>query len=604
MKFLISLAAAGLIAIALHVPIWQMSLEAPQYPKGLKLVAYGNRIEGDLREINIINHYVGMETIEVVPAPEMALYPYALYLLLGLCLAAPFHRRLAQLALAGILATGVVILADLQWWLHDFGQNLHPGAPIRVEPFTPLALGTSTIGNFKSTAFVSWGYLCFFGAAVLVFVVGKLSKKKSEEALSRAKAAGVVLAALVPAYGARAAEVPVQGRIDAAPRGSVVYIESGVHQGAIVIHGPLTLRGAEGAILEGTGVGNVVTILGDGVVLEGLTVRKSGREVSEEAAGIKVEGSDHLIRGNRVEDVYFGIHFARGRGNRIEDNVIVPGERYGARPGHGVSLWYQEDAVVRGNRIDRARDGIYLSFVDGLLVEDNEISRSRYGVHSMYSKRATFRGNRIRENLLGAALMYSEGLTMTCNRIELHREGASAYGVLLKDIADLVLERNELLSNRVGIYADSTPLGPGRKAFVRDNTFAGNDAALALQSNVALTFAGNRVENNLTVVRTEGGGISRKSEWTEEGRGNYWDDYRGFDRDGDGVGDLPYQYEAVMNEMMTRSPLSRAFLYTPAHVALESGARLFPVYRPAPLVVDDSPLMQSPETSCAQADSR
>jgi nitrous oxidase accessory protein len=603
MKFVFNVAAAGLILLAMHVPIWEMRLEAPQYPKGLTLVAYGDRIEGDLREINIINHYVGMETIEVVPAPEMALYPYALYLLVGLCLAAPFHRRLMQLAVAGVLVTSVVILADLQWWLHDFGQNLHPGAPIRVDPFTPLALGSSTIGNFKSTAFVSWGYLCFFGAAALVYLGWRLSTKK-EQVGSRAKAAAVVVLSFLAPPATRAGEIPLQARIDAAPRGSVVSVEAGVHQGPLVVRGPLTVTGAGGAVIEGNGVGNVVTIEGDGVVFEGFIVRRSGREVSEEAAGVKIEGNDHVIRDNRIEDVYFGIHFARGRNNRVEDNDIVPGERYGARPGHGISLWYQEGALVRGNRIDRARDGIYLSFVDGLLVEDNEISRSRYGVHSMYSKRATFRSNRVRANLLGVALMYSEGLEMTCNRIELHREGASAYGVLLKDISDLLLERNEFLSNRVGIYADSTPLGPGRKAIVRDNTFAGNDAALALQSNVALTFSGNRVENNLTVVRTEGGGISPRSQWTEAGRGNYWDDYRGFDRDGDGIGDLPYQYEAVMNEMMSRDPLSRAFLYTPAHLALESGARLFPVYRPAPLVVDESPLMRFSKTACAEATTR
>ena len=74
-RALCSLLASVLLVIALFVPFWQMTLQAPQYPNGLKLVAYGTEIGGDLREINIINHYVGMGHIDAVPAPEMALFP-------------------------------------------------------------------------------------------------------------------------------------------------------------------------------------------------------------------------------------------------------------------------------------------------------------------------------------------------------------------------------------------------------------------------------------------------------------------------------------------------------------------------------------------------
>lgn len=165
----LALAAAALLAASWWLPLWQMSLEAPQYPRGLKLVAYGNRVEGDLKEINILNHYVGMEKIKEVPAPEMALFPYALGVLVLATAAAPFvGRTFLKLTMWGTLAMPVVTLLDLQWWLHTFGQNLDPRAPLSfIKPFTPLALGISKVGNFHSTAMISWGIGAMLAAVVL-----------------------------------------------------------------------------------------------------------------------------------------------------------------------------------------------------------------------------------------------------------------------------------------------------------------------------------------------------------------------------------------------------------------------------------------------------
>jgi nitrous oxidase accessory protein len=579
-----SLLAAGLIGLSFYLPLWKMTLEAPQYPAGLRLQAYGCRIEGDLREINIINHYVGMEPIAAVPAPEMGLFPYALIALGLLSAAAPFHRRIRQLAVLAIVLIAVAILVDMQLWLREFGQNLNPEAPIRVEPFTPLAIGTSKVGNFTAHSMVSWGYFSLLGAALALYLGGRVPSRKLSSSVGRAATVFLLVA-----------EPSLQERLDSTPPGGTLIVEGGVHRGPIAIRGPLTVIGVDRPVVDGGGVGSVVQIVGDSVVLRGFVLRNSGRHVSEEAAGIKVRGSDHLIESNYLEDVYFGIHLSDGFGNVVRGNVIFPGERHGERPGHGVSLWYQKDARVLSNVVGRARDGVYLSYADDVRIEDNEVFESRYGVHSMNSSRSTFERNRLRGNLLGAALMYSREIVLRGNLIEEHREGATACGILLKDIGELRLEDNVIVGNRVGIYADSVPLGRVTEALVRGNILAGNDTALALQASVRLTFIENRVESNLTAVRSEGAALSSNL-WSRNGRGNYWDDYRGFDRDGDGIGDLPYRYEAVMNDMIRREPLSRAFVYTPAHLALESAARLFPVFRPAPLVVDEHPLMSpSPE---------
>lgn len=389
----------------------------------------------------------------------------------------------------------------------------------------------------------------------------------------------------------------LQARIDAAAPGSTIRVR-GTWAGPLRIDKPLVLEGAEGAMIVGDGAGSVIEIAGSDVTVRGLEIRRSGRATSAEAAGVKAAGDRHRIEDNVIEDVYFGVHLSDGDGNVVIGNRIVPGMGSGVRPGHAVSLWYQRGALVQDNDIEDARDGVYLSFADDVRVIGNRVRGSRYGVHSMYSERSVFEGNVLEDNLLGTALMYSTRLQMRCNRIERHREGATAYAILLKDIDDVVLADNVLVGNRVGIYADNVPLGRGTEAILRDNLIAGSDAALALQSTVRLTFFGNTVVDNLTAVRSEGGRLSTDNRWSRDGRGNHWDDYAGYDADGDGVGDLAYRYEAVFDELVRRTPALRAFLYTPIHVAIESAARAFPVIPRQPLVIDEHPLMRPGARGC------
>lgn len=607
-QVVLSLVAAGLLVAAIWLPFWRVELSAPQYPQGLRMVAYGTEVRGDLREINIINHYVGMEHIDTAPAPEMSLFEPTMALLVLLALAAAFHRRLGQLAVAASLVVPFVILVDLQRWLHRFGHSLDPKAPLRVEPFTPWVIGVSTIGNFKSRAMVSWGFLAMVTAAGLLYLglryrsrrQGSGERSASGAAASLAMATALAgttlfvfgLAAAAPSGGS--VELDLQELVDAAPRGAALSVPSGVYRGPLRLSGPLSLIAEPGAVIDGGGRGSVVEIGGQGVTFRGFTVRHGGRSVSSEPAGIRVEGSGHVIENNVVEDVYFGIHLAAGGGNLVRGNVVRPGEAGGVRPGHAISLWNQSGSRVVDNRVSDARDGVYLSFADDVEVRGNTVTGCRYGVHSMYSEDSTFVANRLEDNLLGAALMYSDGLVMRCNRILRHRRGATAYGLLLKDIDDLLVERNLIAGNRVGIYGDGTPLGPGHEAVVRDNVIYGNHAALALQSNVALTFHGNQVMANLVDVRPEGRGLSPASRWSDHGRGNHWDSYSGFDADGDGVGDLPHRAEQAVHGLLERSPLVRAFVHTPAVLALERGARLFPLFRPPPLLVDPAPLTSRP----------
>ena len=580
-------AAAGLVALASQLPLWSMTMRAPQYPKGLRLYAYGTGMSGDLRELNILNHYIGMPPIEA-PALETALFPVGVAIVALLCLVSPLHRWLLRLAVSALVAMPVSILVDLQWRLYEFGHTLNPTAPIRLKPFTPLVLGSTTMGNFVSSAMISTGFLCLVAAAIVLLLGSRIARHPSVQPVAAARLAATVALLLMPSLAA--AQSSLQARLDAAPRGSTVVVDRGAYEGPITIRGPLTVIGRHRPAIDGRGIGSVVTISGDAVVLRGFEIRNSGRDVTEEAAGIKATGNRHSIEDNDVHDVYFGIHVGGGNGSVVQNNRVHPGERHGARPGHGISIWNLHDGQVRGNRISNARDGIYLSFTERVVVSGNEITACRYGMHSMYSQHAIFEDNVATGNLLGAALMMSDRLVLRGNRIAHHREGAAAYGLLLKDIGDLTAEDNKILSNRVGIYAEGVPSNAAREAVFTRNLIAGNEVGLALQSTAALTLTGNRIAENLTDVRPLGRELSSGMRWSREGRGNSWGQYRGYDANGDGIGDVPYRLEDAMDALVRKNSLIQAFLYTPAHLAVEAAARMFPLYRQRPVLVDEHPL--------------
>ena len=587
--------AAALVALSTQLPLWSMTMRAPQYPRGLHLYAYGAALSGDVHEINILNHYIGMPPIEA-PALETMLFPFGIGALVVICLLSPLHGWLGRLAIAATASVPVTILVDLQWRLYTFGHSLNPKAPIRLEPFTPLVIGETAMGNFVSSGMVSWGFGCMVAAALVLILGARLGRRRLRHAspvrIDPAVAALFVLAMAVP--GAQAADVPaneLQARIDAAPRGSTLVVPAAVYRGPIVVRGPLTVVGEPGATIDGGGHGSVVTISGSHVVFRGFTVRQSGRDVTEEAAGIKITGNDHRIESNEIVDVYFGIHIGDGARATIERNRIRPGKQYGARPGQGINAWNLRDSRIAGNHVSEARDGIYLSFTNGMVVTGNVVTECRYGLHSMYSQDARFEDNEASRNLLGAALMMSDRLVLRGNRIREHREGVAAYGVLLKDIGDLVAEDNEITSNRIGIYAESVPSSPQSEAVFSGNVIAGNEVGLALQSTARLTLTGNRIAENLSDVRALGLTLAAGTRWSRDGRGNSWGQYRGYDADGDGIGDVSYRVEAAIDALLKRNPLIQAFLYTPAHLALESAARMFPLYRQPPLLVDDRPLM-------------
>lgn len=165
--------AAVLLIISIFLPYWSMVLHAPQYPRGLVVNAYVNRLEGDVSEIDGLNHYIGMRPLGEAAQLERSISIFAIGALALLVLAAVFiHSPWAALLSLPAILLPVVFLADLYFWLSNFGQNLDPNAALSnaIEPFTPPILGEGIIGQFRTVAYADFGLLIASAASILILV--------------------------------------------------------------------------------------------------------------------------------------------------------------------------------------------------------------------------------------------------------------------------------------------------------------------------------------------------------------------------------------------------------------------------------------------------
>ena len=171
-KCVLSLARLSLL-VSLFLPYWHMTLEAPQYPDGLHVTAYINRLTGDIAEIDGLNHYIGMRPLEEAAQLERTLSVAMLIALILIVEGAVYVRTkwAALLALPAVLFP-FFFLIDLHLWMSHFGQNLDPTAPLSnaIKPFTPPILGEGLIGQFRTIASAGLGLILAFTTSGLMVI--------------------------------------------------------------------------------------------------------------------------------------------------------------------------------------------------------------------------------------------------------------------------------------------------------------------------------------------------------------------------------------------------------------------------------------------------
>lgn len=177
---LIVAAAALLLALTYYFPLWEISLDAPQYPEGLGLEIWINQMDGqhpgDLKKINNLNHYIGMKKIKPESIPELGIMPWIMrgLMMFGLLAALVGRRSLLLLWLLLFLTMSVAGLVDFYLWGYDYGHNLDTENAIIKVPgmsYQPPLIGTKTLLNFKAISFPGLGGW----AAIVAILFGALT---------------------------------------------------------------------------------------------------------------------------------------------------------------------------------------------------------------------------------------------------------------------------------------------------------------------------------------------------------------------------------------------------------------------------------------------
>ena len=167
------LIAALLLIVSIFFPYWKMTLQAPQYPKGLSIQAYINKLTGDVGEIDGLNHYIGMRPLAEAAQLERSLSIAAVSVLSLLLVAAIFiHSKYSILLALPAILYPLIFLGDMYFWLRNFGLNLDPAAPLSnaIKPFVPPILGVGMLAQFVTIAQVQIGFYLALMASIFILI--------------------------------------------------------------------------------------------------------------------------------------------------------------------------------------------------------------------------------------------------------------------------------------------------------------------------------------------------------------------------------------------------------------------------------------------------
>ena len=370
--------------------------------------------------------------------------------------------------------------------------------------------------------------------------------------------------------------------ITRARAGDVVRVERGHYQERLLIDKPLTLSGVDRPTISGGKKGDTIRVTAEDVVIDGLIVRDSGDSLLDQNAGIYIRPGAHraIVRNCDLTYNLFGIYIETVKNVEVRNNVITGKRDYPSpRRGNGIQLYNTEGAKIIGNNISFVRDGIYVDVSHHAVFRNNRIHNVRYGTHYMNSHNNVWEGNDSYHNRGGLALMMTRNQVVRNNRAW----GNSDHGIMLRTIQDSVIEGNIVAGNDRGFFIYDAEYNTLHNNLVVDNIVGIHLAAGSYRNKVE----GNDFVSNHTQIKYV---ATRDVVWGA-GEGNYWSNYVGWDRNGDGIGDVPYEANDLVDRLTWRHPMMKLLLASPAVQTLRLVSQQFPLLR-APSVVDPKPRMQ------------
>ena len=409
------------------------------------------------------------------------------------------------------------------------------------------------------------------------------------------RARGLLLASVVAALAAtqaRAADIAVPagdglaGAIARAAPGDVLHLAAGLHRGSVVIATPhLTLQGVPGAVVDGGGKGNTITVAAGDVALRALTISGSGLDLPGKNSGVFIgRGADRaVVADDRFVDNLIGVYLDGSHDALVQHNRIEGLRRLRLNErGPAVELFDTPGSRILDNDISDGRDGVFSVTSHDNTVRGNRFRGLRFAVHFMYTNRSTVADNVSTGNDIGYAMMYSDHLVLDGNVSDGDRE----HGLLFNYANISRISGNVVRGSEKCVFIYNA-----NKNRFTGNWFEGCGIGIHFTAGSERNvIAGNAFVRNRTQVMYVG---TRSLDWAENGRGNYWSDNPGFDLQGRGIADAAYRPNNVVDQVIWRAPAAKLLLNSPAVQVLRWAQAAFPAIHPGG-VIDSAPLMQPP----------
>ncbi len=379
----------------------------------------------------------------------------------------------------------------------------------------------------------------------------------------------------------------LQKAIDSAKVGSILKLKAGTYTGSIVINKPLSIIGIEeGVIIDGNQTGTVIKITSPYVTLKNLTVQGSGDRHDKLDAAIAISDAKHCEVSNvTIRDTLFGIDMSNVSNSIIKDNLITSKDIELGLRGDGLRLWYSNENLIQNNSLIRSRDMV-VWYSHGNTIENNYGEYCRYSLHFMYAGKNYIRNNKYKFNSVGIFFMYSRDSIATGNVVK-SSLGATGMGIGLKDVSNFTLKNNTIIYNAQGLYIDRSPFEPGENNWIEDNNILYNSEALHFHSlSENNIIKNNNIQGNIEDIVNDSRGSKTDQNDFEE---NYWDNYEGFDKNNDGVGDTPHRVYKYADQLWTYNPNVKFFYGSPVISMLNFLAKLAPFSEPVFLLEDAKP---------------
>jgi len=369
-----------------------------------------------------------------------------------------------------------------------------------------------------------------------------------------------------------------------AKNGDTVMVHKGLYrEGNIVISKKIIFLGKEFPELDAQKKGEVLSVKADSVVVQGFKIVNSGFAALDDPCGIKVYNKTFVqIYNNRLDNNFFGIYLQNCTNCIVKGNTIVSHGTEEQLIGNGIHCWKSNNLQIIANTISGHRDGIYFEFVTNSVIWRNISTENiRYGLHFMFSNDDSYITNLFKSNGAGVAVMFSKNVKMVNNTFE-ENWGDSAYGLLLKEIADGYIFNNKFIKNTSGIYMEGTS-----RMKVEKNDFISNGWGMKIQAScMENEIVNNNYLKNTFDISTNGSLVLNTF------NSNYWDKYEGYDLDKNGVGDVPY-HPLSLFAVLTEKNASTMLLYRSFMITLlDKSEKVLPSITPDNFV-DKTPLMKS-----------